>query len=305
MKLFKKQQNSKKLIASLQGQQCRIQLFDNQNETLTQLHSNQFIFTDYSNLLTEFTAHVRKLSSGNTECRWVLGADHYQTHSVESPNVSDNELKEALKWQIKELLDKPVEEMLVSHYYPNHPDKAYNQVNAVAVEKNLVESIIQTTSDAGLTLDAIEIEELSIGNALLGQLETNKVVGFVGENEAGLIFNFYLDGELSFSRYKKGRFIPKQPDESELVLDDELQAQEDSFLLETQRTLDYVVSQIYRRPVDRLLLQKRDTAVNLAETMGQITDTQVDWIESGVSLTKNSSFPPTLAEVGSAKRKVG
>ncbi len=301
MTLFKKKQNNKVLVASLVGQQCRIQLFDCQTNPISQTFAAQFLFTDLEHLADEFIASTRKHASKNTLCRWMLSADHYQSYSVDAPNVSNNEMREALKWQIKELLDKPVDEMLISHYRPNHPDASYDQINAVAVEKKLVESLIDTTARAGFTLDAIEIEELCIGNALIDQLE-DKVVGFVGENHAGLIFNFYHQNELCFSRYKKGRYIPKQPSEQELVLGDEQQAQEDSFLLETQRTLDYVVSQIFRRPLDCIFLQKTNTNEKLAETMSQLTDIPVIWADLGIAANADSPFPPSLAEAGCAKR---
>ena len=301
MALFKKKQNDKILVASLEGQQCRIQLFDCLTSPISQTVAKQFLFTDLAHLAEEFSASVKKHVPKGTLCRWMLSADHYQSHTVDAPNVSKNELREALKWQIKELLDKPVDEMLISHYRPNHPDANYKQINAIAVEKDLVENLIDITSKAGLALDSIEIEELCIGNALIDRLE-DKVVGFVGENSAGLIFNFYHQNELCFSRYKKGRYIPKQPSETELVLDDELQAQEDSFLLETQRTLDYVVSQIFRRPLDCIFLQNSNTNEKLAETMSQLTDIPVIWADLGIALGEGSQFSPSLAEAGCAKR---
>jgi len=305
VKLFNKQKDSKILIASLQGQLCRVQLFDRTDSGLRQLAAMQLMFTEIEGLSSQFIKTIQKISAKGLNCRWMLNADHYQTHLIEAPKVTENEMREALKWQIKELVDKPVEDLLVSHYRPNHPDQSYNQINAVVVEKSLVESLIKLTDDADLELESIEIEELCIGNALIDNLDDKKIVGFVGENSAGLVFNFYNGNELCFSRHKKGRFIPRQPSESEFVLDDEVQEQEDSFLLETQRTLDYVISQIFRRPLDRLLLQKEETKENLAETMGQLTDTRVDWVESLVNSAEDCEFPPNLAETGCAKRVLG
>ena len=67
--------------------------------------------------------------------------------------------------------------------------------------------------------------------------------------------------------------MPAVKNEEEFVLDDEQEAQEESFLLETQRTLDYVISQIFRRPLDAILLQQRSlNDQQLADTINQITD---------------------------------
>ncbi|TQV88531.1 hypothetical protein [Aliikangiella coralliicola] len=224
----------------------------------------------------------------------------YQTHSIDAPNVLDDELDNAIKWQIKDLLDHGVDEVLVSHYRPSHPDNRAKQVTAVVVEKQLVESLINITRESGLLMESIEIEELSIGNALIKHLSEDKIIGFVGEDDKGLVFNFYNGGELCFSRHKKGRFMPKAG-EGEFVLDTDQEAQEESFLLETQRTLDYVISQIFRRPLDAILLQQEsEKSEALAETIKQLTETDVILISPKVETKQENSQAPNLAEVGLA-----
>ena len=198
------------MVASLEGQNCRVQHLKKQEDGLIQLAAKHFLYTSREQLASEFKQICRELSLKNNLCRWVLSRENYQTHTVDRPNVSKKEMDTALKWQIKDLLEQPVEDVLVSHYQPLHPNQQESQLIAVVVEKSLVVSLIDMTRSAGLEMDSIEIEELSIGNAFSNQLAEDKITGFVGEDSKGLIFNFYNGTELCFSRYKKGRFMPRR-----------------------------------------------------------------------------------------------
>lgn len=303
MKLFNAKKQDNFVIASLEGQHCRIQHLKLQENQLIQLAAKSFLFTSIDQLAEEFIQECRQQSLKNCSCRWVLSRDHYQTHTLDRPKVTEKELDIALKWQIKDLVELPVEDILVSHYKPLHPDKPEAQVVAVVVEKGLIMKLIEMTQTVGLEMDSIEIDELTIGNAFLEQLSPERITGFVGEDSSGLIFNFYNGRNLCFSRHKKGRFMPTVKSEEEFVLDDEQEAQEESFLLETQRTLDYVISQIFRRPLDAILLQQRSTNdQHLADTISQITEIPVQLIEAPMLEQPELPFIPTLAEAGCALR---
>ena len=45
--------------------------------------------------------------------RLVLNPDEYQLHLVESPDVPDSELREAVRWRIRDLIDFPVDEAAI------------------------------------------------------------------------------------------------------------------------------------------------------------------------------------------------
>ncbi|MCW8875611.1 MAG: hypothetical protein OQJ89_08720 [Kangiellaceae bacterium] len=303
MKLFNSKKQDNFVIASLEGQHCRIQHFKLQENKLIQLAAKSFLFTSVDQLAEEFIQVCREQSLKSCCCRWMLSRDHYQTHTLDRPKVTEKEMNTALKWQIKDLLEQPVEDVLVGHYQPMHPDKPEAQVIAVVVERDLIVKLIEMSRAAGLEMDSIEIDELCIGNAFLEQLTPERITGFVGEDSSGLIFNFYNGQNLCFSRYKKGRFMPTVKNDEEFVLDDEQEAQEESFLLETQRTLDYVISQIFRRPLDSILLQQRSANdQQLADTINQITEIPVQLIEAPLLEQPDLPFLPTLAEAGCALR---
>ena len=305
MSIFNKTSHDELIVISIDGQHCRAQRFNKQAGTLTLTHADEFDYQNLEALEDNLHQWCKKNNIKNTICRWLLSYELYQTYHTDSPNVLDKEMPEALKWQIKDQLEFAVEDVLISYYRPNHPDPDNNQVVAVSVEKKLIDSLVALTKEIGLELNAIEIEELAIGHGLEPHLTAEKIVGYVGENRSGLVFNFYQANKLVFSRYKKGQYLPVKQ-EQEFSLDSDNQQQADAFLLETQRTLDYVISQLFRKPVDLILLQnKQGDSDSLAETINQLIETPVNLVAPDVNYAEQEEhLMTTLAEAGCAARMV-
>ena|GEM_PF-2350001 len=325
MRLFKKTLSDNLIVASIDGKQCRVQYFSQASGQLNQIASTQFEYQALESLEDQFIAWCKKNTEKSNSIRWLLTHELYQTYHTDAPSVLEKEMAEALKWQIKDQIELAIDNVLISYYRPKHPDPENTQLIAVSVEKKLVESLIATSQSAHLILDAIEIEELALGHALLDHLPQDKIVGYVGENKSGLVFNFYQDNQLVFSRFKKGRFIP-QPVEQEFSFEADIEADsdtpktasfntddEDAFLLETQRTLDYVIGQLFKKSVDLILLQHQgEHSDSLAKTINQLIETQVILVKPDIQMKlvednensnqKTASIIPTLAEAGSALR---
>jgi len=312
---FNKKAAKNLIVCAIDGQQCRLNYFDKSTEDLILSSTTTFEYAEEAELAQNLQAWCKQNVAKGAACRWLLSHDLYQTYNVDKPSVDETEMAQALKWQIKDQLDFPVDAVLLCYYQPNHPDPQDKQLVAVTVEKKLVESLITLTHSVHLTMESIEIEELAIGQALLPYLGDGKIVGYVGEDNSGLVFNFYLDNQLCFTRHKKGRFMPKTPgQEFSLEADDaqikERETQQENFLLETQRTLDYVISQLFRKPIDKLLLLQRlgsgesgdNSAGELLQTLQQLTDTPVSLVTSEHDLTPVDENLPTLAELGCATR---
>lgn len=300
MKLLSQNSANDYLIVSLEEQECRIQQFQSQNQQIHQLAAGNFNYQDEKQLAENFSLWCKQNNIRGIACRWNLSRTHYQTFNIDPPNVLAKEMDQAIKWQIKDLIEANIEQVLVSHYRPALPDAPNNQIVAVVVSKTLVETLIQVTLQAGLELESIDVEELTIGHALTPYLDDNKVVGFIGEDSTGLVFNFYNQGGLSFSRHKKGKFMPNN---EELSLEQDRETEQEAFLLETQRTLDYVVSQIFRRPIDSILLQQNtESDQALADLINQITEIQVSLVAPTYQTNSSELLSPKLVDIGGMLR---
>jgi MSHA biogenesis protein MshI len=311
--LFKKTQSNHILVAAIDGKRCRLHYFKKTTNGLNQLQATSFDYANLDSLKTEFIQFCKTHNLKGEACHWLLSFELYQSFLAEAPKVEAKQMSQALPWHVKDQLDAPLETMLISHYKPNHPNTDNNQIAVISIDKNLVESIIAITESAGVDLKIIDIEELCLGHGLLSSFKQNKITGYIGENNAGLVFSFYQDQQLVFSRYKKGLFIPEAL-EQEFSLEQDLEHQaslstsnqqdlQDAVLLETQRTLDYVISQIFRKPVDTILFQQNPGKDHsLAESIAQLLEINVDLIQAECQTSLEQEIFPSLAEVGCALR---
>jgi len=279
---------TKKVVISLTQSEVRLFLIDNIAESVEIVSADCHSYQNQKELTDICTQWVQQAGAKRIDCYWLLARDLYKAIQVKKPNAPAAEVDAALKWLVKDQVDLPLERLLVTHYQPlnQDPSIAAEQAIAIIVEKDLIENIIQLTDDLSLTLHSIEISELTAGYALKDHFEDLAITGLIDEDQQGLVYNFYVGSELAFTRHIKRRFFPQKQDAGLTLENDDYQAQLDRFLLETQRTIDYCVSQIFRRPINKLVVDasKVDDS-NIIESIEQTLDIPISSFNLNVTIS--------------------
>ncbi len=102
--------------------------------------------------------------------RLVLNPDEYQLHLVESPDVPDSELREAVRWRIRDLIDFPVDEAAIDVF--DVPQQAgtgreTGKMMCVVVARNpVIAQKAAMVNRSGGQLDVIDITDLALRNVL-------------------------------------------------------------------------------------------------------------------------------------------
>ena len=103
--------------------------------------------------------------------RLVLNPDEYQLHLVESPDVPDSELREAVRWRIRDLIDFPVDEAAIDVF--DMPQQAgtgsreTGKMMCVVVARNpVIAQKAAMVNRSGGELDVIDITDLALRNVL-------------------------------------------------------------------------------------------------------------------------------------------
>lgn len=135
-------------------------------------------------------------------CSMVLHPDFYQLLLAEAPAVAGDELSQAVRWKIKELLDFPLEQAAIEHFLL--PDDAYRgrqkMLYAAAMKKQELQSVFAPVEAAGLEVDCIEIAELAMHN-LVSRLPTEAGgVALVQLYDSGGFINLVEEGNVYLSR---------------------------------------------------------------------------------------------------------
>ncbi|WP_051234812.1 hypothetical protein [Marinimicrobium agarilyticum] len=213
---------------------------------------------------------VDRLGLRRKTCHLVLGRDDYSLLLVEAPSVPQNELREALRWRIRDLIDFPVESAVIDAFMlPEDRGRAGKRMAYVAVaRRERIQERIAQVADARLELEAIDIPELSLRNIVYRLCETERGVALVRVGQGTGSLHIVRGADLHLAR----RF--NLPYEGGLLED----LPEDVLVLEVQRSLDYFERQMRQPPPGQIVL----VGENL--TPDKITDGLSDSLPMGLSV---------------------
>ncbi|MFT7685413.1 MAG: MSHA biogenesis protein MshI [Candidatus Azotimanducaceae bacterium] len=196
--------------------------------------------------------YLDDVGCGGKAAHIVLHPDIYDIYFVDRPEVEDSELKEAIRWKIKDLVDIPLDELVVDAFAL--PDDAYGgsqkKAYAVTIERAQMDSIVSMLDTSGVDIRYVSISELAIENLLKLRRENDDGSSAVLRlRTAGGTLSLSDGGYLYLTRALESGI-------SMIELGDGEVRQEglDSLLLEIQRSLDFYDSQLGKGRVRRFLM---------------------------------------------------
>jgi len=135
-------------------------------------------------------------------CTTVLEPGSYQMLQVDAPEVPEAELREALRWRLKDMLDYPVEQATVDvlQLPVGQGGGRTPQVLAVAASDAVLGPRIRAFDDGRLDLQAVDIPEMAQRNLAALFEDENRGLAMLAFDAAGGLLTFTYRGELCVSR---------------------------------------------------------------------------------------------------------
>jgi MSHA biogenesis protein MshI len=200
------------------------------------------------------------------DCHLVLTTDNYRRVNVEAPAVAENEIIEALRWKINELIDFPVDKAIIDYYNTPMAVRANSSkmLEVIASPIDTINEQIQKCTKAGLQLKIIDIQETVLRNLAV----------HTPENERGIALLYLLEFSGTLLIQKESTIYVSRKFEigyKKLALDESnpppaaVNAQ-NNLALEIQRSLDYVESYYGIPPISALAV------IPLAENTHNLLD---------------------------------
>jgi len=187
----------------------------------------------------------------------VLGPADYSLLQIEAPDLPEDELREAARWRIKDMVDFSVESAVIDVFRlpeskrPGAPKMMY----VVASKGDYIAMLAEDIESAGLALHAIDISEMAVRNliAYLDQTERPRAYLYMqpgfGLIEIGYAGEIYLTRQINLPR----NLTQLQPEHS--------RQQMEELALEVQRSLDYFESQYAMGSADQLMVLSSDKPI--------------------------------------------
>lgn len=180
---------------------------------------------------------AREFGAKRFRCTTLLKPADYQILLVEAPAVKREELKPALRWRVKDMLDYPVDNASIDALDLPVPPNVAQRVHymyAVAAKNETVRATVERFQKAGLALAVIDIPDTAQRNvAALYETERRGLVA-VTFDAHGMLLTVNFGGELYLSRRLDitARQLVESAGEDRVRLLDRV-------LVETQRSLDH------------------------------------------------------------------
>ncbi|MDH3326507.1 MAG: hypothetical protein OEM38_07310 [Gammaproteobacteria bacterium] len=193
-------------------------------------------------LLLKHLAKSRNLKK--THCNTYIHNQFYQLLLTDKPSVPDEDLTNALHWEIKDLLINPIDDVTLDTFSAPDYGIGKKHINIVAANKAKISEIAKQFEEAKLDLNAIDIEEFAIRNlVILDKYEKLGVVTLWLSSEHGKIL-FFSDDNLHLIRNIDIGFN---------AITNNLNGME-NIALEVQRSIDYFERHYNQIPISNLLL---------------------------------------------------
>lgn len=267
---------------------------------LTACEIHRLDASDETRLLGHFATHYHLKRA---RCTTLLGAGDYQLLLTEAPDVSPDELKAALRWRVKDLIDFHINDAALDVFdLPGAtPGAKAHEMYAVAARTETIQKRVDLLTAAGIGLEVIDIPELAQRNlaALLPE-DAAGVAVLSLKSQSGLI-TITRQGYLYLSRaLNLGVDTLHTADDPARYFD--------HIVLEVQRSLDYFESHFREAPVRHLVLTPFAQPIpgllehlrdNLGLTVGMMDLTQL--LDSDVELTPDLQAR-CLTTIGAALR---
>jgi MSHA biogenesis protein MshI len=216
---------------------------------------------------------AKELEFGRYQCSTLLASGEYQLLLVEAPNVPQAELKTAIRWRIKDMLDYHVDDATVDVLAvpPNPAGERGSSMYAVTARNEVVQACIGRFEGARIPLSVIDIPETSQRNiaALFEQQDRGLAMLYIGPDQGLLTINFR--GELMLARR-----IEVSAEDLRSSSASEREEHFQRVLLELQRTLDHFDRQFAYAPITRLLLAPQSGETGLLEYLAGNLDVPVE-----------------------------
>lgn len=187
----------------------------------------------------------------------LLNPSHYQLLLVEAPDVPPEELRAAIRWRIKDLIQFHVDDATIDVFeIPDQKSQSGRLMYAVAARTPRLKEVIDGVNDSDLNLQIIDLPEMAIRNvAALLDGDVRGVASLYLGVDRGLIV-ISRQGTLFLAR-------TLDVGEDQLAAADEAERARlmETVALELQRSMDYYDSHFQQPPVGSIALMP--TAVEL------------------------------------------
>lgn len=237
-----------------------------------------------------------ELDLNSFHCALLLKQGEYHILQLEKPNIPANEIKQAVSWKIKDMIDYPVEQATIDVIdIPADQTKSNRQsfVYAIAARNERIGGYMQRFEKLGKNgLEVIDIPEMAQRNIAAYLEQENRGLALLSINGKGCLLTFTANQELYYARQIDLNIDAFTSDDSE-----QKSNLYERLGLEIQRSLDNFERQFPQLTINRLALAPFEGREDFYDYLTSYLYIQIDRFElSDIFSFDADTAPKSLAE---------
>ena len=255
-KLFGKKSQKKGIVGiSYLRHGIAVAVVNNTNNTKPRLSHCEFIPTQNKG---EHPALLRELATryglDQYDCHLVLTSENYRRVNIEAPAVPENEMSEAIRWKISDLIDFSIEKAVIDYYFLPLSMRANSSkmLEVVASPIELIKELAAKSSQVGLQLKVIDIQETVLRNLAVLLPENKRGVAVLYLQESSGTILIQKEGVIYLSRNIDIGYRELGLNSHDSSILGQSGNEQNNLALEIQRSLDYVESYYGIPPISGL-----------------------------------------------------
>ncbi|MGB1197575.1 MAG: hypothetical protein ACPG46_00925 [Thalassotalea sp.] len=218
------------------------------------------------------------------ECHLVLSGQQSQIVQIDKPNIPDEELNEALKWQIKDLVSIAPNDMVLDYFEAPITVGGVEKIHVVCASKSELSTYVQQLMDDDFSVESITTEEFAFAS-LVPQSDDACLLVCQQPNEEVLLL-IIKQGKLFFYRRLRGMATISTKSEDELTM-----SVVDALSVEIQRSTDYYERQLKQAPIRSIeVLMPMEHEAFLARKLAENTHVTVNIFSLPESVAQSKPY---------------
>lgn len=257
--------------------------------------------TDLKLFQKQLSEFVVRNNLKNTDCVWTLHPSYYRLLLIDAPRVPKNECKSAVSWQIKDMIDIPLDDLSVDIFSPADDVIVQSKkLYVVAAQKSYLQNVVDLLIESKLRPVLISIHELAIINLLTRSVKSQGEIMFLHVLDEMSVFIIIKNNHIHFVHHIMCGLSQ--------LLDDKAF---NNFNTEMKRCFDYYQHQLEQNITNKLflapLLRSREIIIkNLVEVLGlEVQYIDINNLASGFASLTDELQARCCAAIGGALAEDG
>lgn len=237
-----------------------------------------------------FSETIDKLSLHGRTCSIILSQSLYQILLMDAPDVAEQEMAKALRWQLKGLIDYPLNDVVIDSFIvpPHGAGQRRKKVFCAVSLQSALLTKLKLFEDCALKVPSVSVAEMALSHLIalepLAVAAPSIVISF---DEEVCQLHVYYNGDL---------YLLRTLSISPTIIYPNSSANQD-MLLEIQRSIDYCLMELkIPEPKQVLFTPNFYEATDLLTFLHTELDKEVKLLEAGNLFSTSAIAPDIIAQ---------